>query len=71
MTTWYVTDGAEVKPITKAKVREWIKRTREDLRFIEHALASNDVGTFVEFAHDASGSAAELENVADTTAGHQ
>lgn len=60
-------DGDEAVPSSKAEVKRWAQRIREDLRDIERAIAADDIDALVEFAHDASGAAAEIENIADST----
>lgn len=60
-------DGGEIVASSKAEVRRWAQRIREDLRAIDRAIENDDIDALVDFAHDASGSAAELENIADAT----
>jgi len=55
--------------VTKTLVREWMKRVREDLRDIEAALGRDDWDEVLGFAQDASGAAAEIENMATVRLG--
>lgn len=61
-------DGDQPVVVSKAEVRRWAQRIREDLRAIQTAIDNDDISALVDFAHDASGSAAELESIADATA---
>lgn len=60
-------DGDTPEKITKAVVRDWIKRVREDLRAAEAALCSNDIDGFRVAVEDASGATGELFGIADAT----
>jgi HPt (histidine-containing phosphotransfer) domain-containing protein len=60
-------NGWETSPSSKAEVRRWAARIREDLRDIARAIEAEDINALVEFAHDASGAAAELEAIAEAT----
>jgi len=55
--------------VTKILVREWMKRVREDLREVEAALGREDWDAVLEYAQDASGAAAEIENMATVRLG--
>ena len=53
-------------PMTKAEVRSWLKRVREDLRDAETALANNDLESLFLYAQDAAASAASVEGACVT-----
>jgi hypothetical protein len=51
--------------VSKAEVRRWLKRCREDIRDIEDALDGEpDWSGVDEYAGDLSGAAAEIQNMA-------
>lgn len=53
------------RPMTKAEVREWLRRIREDVRDAERALAEGDLGGVRAAMEDASGSAGEVQTACD------
>ena len=59
------------EPATKAAVRDWMKRVREDLRDLEAALRADDWATVLDVAQDASGAAAEIETIAAARTGEE
>jgi hypothetical protein len=50
------------QPMTKARVRSWLKRVREDLHDAEIALVNNDLESLFLCVQDASASAATVES---------
>lgn len=55
----------ETKSMTKAEVRAWLKRIREDVRDAEQALAAGDLDGVRGAMEDASGSAGEVQIACD------
>ena len=49
--------------MTKKEANEWLSRVAGDIANARRALKANDNALFQEYVHDASGSAAELEDV--------
>ena len=72
-------DGDDPRPISLAEALRWVRRVREDLRTVEATLTElrradladpnlpAALTRLVDFANDAAGSAAELQNIADAT----
>jgi hypothetical protein len=60
------TDGQKV---TKALVREWMKRVREDLRDMDAALRGDDWSDVESYAMDLSGAGGEIANMASVRQG--
>lgn len=61
--------GDQLVPVSKAEVRRWVKRVREDLREVEWSLRGPGVVilTLQAAASDAAGAAAELQTIAEAT----
>lgn len=59
------------EPATKTAAREWMKRIRQDLRDLDEALREDDWEYVYSMAQDASGAAAEIENIAAAHVGER
>ena len=46
---------------SKAEIRRWLKRVREDVRDLERALQDDDAERAIAFAEDLSGSGSEIQ----------
>lgn len=59
------------EPATKAAVRDWMKRIRQDLRDLDDAMREDDWEYVYSMAQDASCAAAEIEAIAAARTGSE